>query len=568
MARPVPAAVGSRWFLPAGQRPIAALAGVGLTALVAVPMLMLIFAAVRGPIGSLPFESQAFFTTSNFQDAATQGGLYRLGRDTFFYVAGVVTISVVLGFALAWIVERTDIPFPNAIFILVLVPFLIPQSTMTNAWLEHLLPRTGQVNIWLRETLNLDITRGPIDPYNIQMMIVFQGLLLTPIVFLVLAAILRNQNGAMEEASRASGAGHWGTLRRVTAPLLFPGVFTAVVLAVWLTLDSTLVPFLLGGAGKVSLFNFRIWAALNSADGSYTGFGLASAYAVMGMVTLFVLFAVYALTTRHTAKYATITGNSMRAPKLELGYWFLPTAGFVLAYLALTWGVPGYRLVQGSFRAGLSGYWAQLTSSRFLDALFNSAVMSIGSATLGTIVIVLVAWTVVRSRAGPWKNGLDLLATSSLVIPAALAGVAFLTLFLTIRGIPLYGSLIGVTYALAYRLAIPYRITNAAMRQVGKDMEEVSATSGASPFTTLRRVTIPMLAPAISISWTIFFVFAVRESTLIRYLGFNDPTFGTGLGRFRGGPPGAAEAGTVLSILFILGTILGVRYLLFRRARL
>ena len=258
----------------------------------------------------------------------------------------------------------------------------------------------------------------------------------------------------------------------------------------------------------------------------------------------------------------------MRSPRQELGYWFLPAVGFVLAYLALTWGVPGYRLVEGSLQAGLSGYWAQLTSSRFLDALFNTAVMSIGSATLGTIVIVLVAWTVVRSRAGAWKNGLDLLATSSLVIPAALAGVAFLMLFLTLREIPLYGSLIGVTYALAYRVAIPYRIANASMRQVGKDMEEVSATSGASPFTTLRRVTLPILAPAISISWTIFFVFAVRESTLTRYLGFNDPTFGGGLGNLRGGPPGAGAAGTVLSILFILGTILVVRHLLFRRARL
>ena len=341
-----------------------------------------------------------------------------------------------------------------------------------------------------------------------------------------------------------------------------------MVLAIWLTLDSTLVPTILGGASKVSLFNFRIWAALNSVDGSFQGFGLAAAYAVFGMIALFVLFGIYALSTRHAAKYATVTGNNMRAPKVELGYWYLPTLAFMIGYLGLMWGLPGYRLLRGSMRAGLSGYWSQLTNERFLSALTNSAIISIGSATIGTVVIVLVAWTVVRSRAGAWKNGLDLLATASLVVPAALAGVAFLLVFLTIKDIPLYGTLIGVTYALAYRLAIPYRIANAGMRQVGKDMEEVSATSGASPFTTLRRVTIPILAPAISISWTIFFVFSVRESTLTRYLGFSDPTFGSGVRFVRGGPPGSGAAGTVLSILFILGAILLVRYLLFRKAKL
>ena len=105
------------------------------------------------------------------------------------------------------------------------------------------------------------------------------------------------------------------------------------------------------------------------------------------------------------------------------------------------------------------------------------------------------------------------------------------------------------------------------MRQVGRDMEEVSATSGASPLTTLWRITMPLIAPVVSISWAIFFIFAVRETTLTRYLAFDDPTLVTGL-RFRGLPPGSQAAATVLTILFVLGIILAVRLLLLRRARL
>ena len=538
-----------------------------LVMLVAVPILMLCFSAIRGPIGTLPFESQTYFTTENIYEAFQFSNFNKMARDTIFYVTGSVLLALFIGYALAWIVERTDFPLPGVWFGAILIPWLFPERTIIMSWLEYILPRTGDLNIWLRNILGHSDGRGPLDPFNLFTMGIFQGLMLTPIVFLVLSATLRNQNGAMEEASRTSGASYWTTLKSISLPLVFPGIFTAAVLSAWLTIDSTTVPMILGGATKASLFNFRIWAALNSVDQSFTGFGLASSYALMGMSTLFILFAVYTFVTRNAAKYATVTGNTMRAPKVELGYWFLPTASFLLVYLFLMWGLPVYRLIQGSLRAGLSGYGSQLTDDRFISALTNSAVMSIGSATLGTVVVVMVAWIAVRGSSRKWKTGLDLLATASLVIPAVLAGVAFLMLFLTFKSIPLYGTLLGVTYALAYRLAIPYRIANAGMRQIGKDMEEVSATSGGSPFVTLKQIILPLLAPVISVSWTIFFVFAMRESTLIRYLGFLEPTIGGGIRGVRGGAPGSLAAGTVLSILFILGVVLAVRFLLYRRAR-
>ena len=553
---------------PSGAGALRAAAVLGLLLLVGIPLLLLIFSSVRGPQGVLPFQSAAYFTAENFVQALSHQGLLPTLRDTAFYVGGAVALSLLIAFPLAWFAERADLPFPNALFILVLVPFLLPQGTLVRAWSGYLMPRTGELNVWLRGVLDLPIDRGPIDPYNIQTMVLAQGLLLTPVVFLVLAATLRNLDGVMEEASRAAGASALTTARRVTLPLIFPGAFTAVVLAVWLSLDSTTVPFVFGGQAEASLLNFRIWAALNPPDQSFSGFGLASAFALLAMLLLGLLFGLYAFTTRRAERFATVTGRSARSHRAELGYWSIPAAAFVLAYLALMWGLPGYRLVRGSLAAGLSGYWAQLTNPRFLDALFNSAVMSIGSATIGTIVVVLIAWVVVRSRAGPWRTGLDLLATASLVIPAAVAGVAFLMAFLLVRELSLYGSLAGVTYALAYRVAIPYRIANAAMRQLGAEMEEASATSGASPFTTLRRITFPLLAPTVSISWIFFFVFAVRESTIVRYVGFVEPTIGAGARFVRGGPPGSASAGTVLTFLSILGTILLVRWLIFRWGRL
>lgn len=151
-----------------------------------------------------------------------------------------------------------------------------------------------------------------------------------------------------------------------------------------------------------------------------------------------------------------------------------------------------------------------------------------------------------RRRAERLKAPLDLLATSSLVIPAVLAGLAYLLLYLALNGLPLYGTLLGVTLAFTYRVAIPYRLANAALLQIGRDMEGASATSGASPTTTMLRVTAPMMAPAALVAWSVFFFLAVRETSLMRILGFNGPT----LASFDRNAPTA-----VLSILLVLGII-------------
>lgn len=527
---------------------------------------MLVFASVRGPVGTLPFEDSAVFTLENFADAVTQRNVLRVLKDTSLYVGGAVVLAFLVGFGLAWLVERTDIPLRGVLFVLVIVPFLLPPSTLLETWQLLSLPRTGDLNVFLREALHLGLETGPINPFSMPMMVFAQGLMLTPLVFLLMAAALRNFNGTLEEASRVSGADGWRTLRRVTLPLLFPAGFTAVVLSIWLTLDSAAVPFTFGAAGRFALLNFRIFSVMNNASGGLPDFGLGAAFAVVTILVLGGIFLLYAYATRNTARYAMLTGAITRPPRFRLGPWLVPALLLVGLYLLVMWGLPAYQLVRGSLRAGLTGYAAVLSSGRFWEATRNTAVMAGGSATLGTAVVVLVSWVVVRSRSGWVRASLDVLATSSLVVPALLAAVAFLLVFLTLKDLHLYGTLLGVTLALSYRLAIPYRLSNAAMRQVGRDMEEASATSGATPLDTLRRVTMPLLAPAIAVSWSIFFVFGIREVTLVRFLGFGAPTLNNIRGGF--GAPGAGAAASVLVIVMVLGTVLAVRHLLLRRARL
>jgi iron(III) transport system permease protein len=539
-------------------------AALALVVLVGVPIALLLFAAIRGSLGYLPFEEQATFTTYNFTAALTQHGFFKMVLDTGLYVGGSVLVALVIGFVLAWLVERTVLPLPNVLFGAVLVPFLLPPTVILNAWRGVVLPRTGELNVFLRSVSGGGEV-GPIDPFNLSTMVIAQGLLLAPLVFLVIAATLRNLDATMEEAGRASGANGFSTMRKVTLPLVFPAMFTATVLGIWLTLDSVDTPATFAAYGRLSLLNFRILDALTGNEGS-VGYGLAAAYAVLAMAALVLLFLVYAYVARRAQRFATITGSSVRARRLRLGRWAIPSALFVTLYLAAMWGLPGYSLLKGSFQAGFSGYAAVLSSVQFWEAVFNSGVVAFGSATLGVMVVLLVAWTVVRLRKGWFAQSLDVLATAPIAVPALLAGLAFMLYYLTLNFLPLYGTLLGLTFALTFRLAIPYRITNAALRQIGSEMEEASAASGASSLTTLRRITWPLLAPAMAISWIFFFLFAVRESTITQFVGPVGPTFRS-VRSFADGP-GTAQAANVLIIVMVLAIVLLARYVLFRRARL
>ena len=546
------------------ERAMAWSAALALIVLVGVPIALLLFAAIRGPLGYLPFEREAGFTAENLTEVLTQHGFFNMVLDTGLYVGGAVFVALVVGFVLAWLVERTVQPLPNVLFGAVLVPFLVPPGVILNAWRGALLPRTGELNVFLR-SVSGGGDFGPIDPFNLPTMVIAQGLLLTPLVFLVIAATLRNLDATIEEASRASGASGLATLRSVTLPLVFPGMFTAAVLGVWLTLDSVETPATFAAYGRLSLLNFRILGALTGNEG-YVGYGLAAAYAAMAMAALTLLFLAYAYVARRAHRFATITGSSARVERLHLGGWAIPSTVFIALYLAAMWGLPGYDLATGSFRAGFSGYAAVLSSGRFWEAAFNSGVLASGSATLGVIVVLLVAWTVVRLRKGWLSRALDVLATAPIAVPALLAGLAFMLYYLTLDFLPLYGTLLGLTLALTFRLAVPYRITNAALRQIGREVEEASAASGAPPFTTLKRITVPLLAPAVAISWIFFFLFAVRESTLTQFVGPVGPTFRSVRGFADG--PGSTQAANVIIIVMVLTVVLLVRYVLLRRARL
>src|SRR5690606_27473340 len=99
---------------------------------------------------------------------------------------------------------------------------------------------------------------GPIDVFTMGGLIVCQALASVPFVFILLTAALRTMNPALEEASGTSGASPLTTFRRVTVPVLLPGILAPFILVCLVTLEQFELPSIIGVPAQVNIFSYRI----------------------------------------------------------------------------------------------------------------------------------------------------------------------------------------------------------------------------------------------------------------------------------------------------------------------
>ncbi len=143
-----------------------------------------------------------------FADLVTERGFAQSTLNSFTFAVGSAVLALLIGGIVAWLVERTNTPFKPLAYLTTIISLGTPYVLYTSAWLL-LLNKSGPVNSMYRELTHS--TGFLIDVYGLPGMILVEGLLWSPLVFLLLGATLRNFNPELEEAARMSGAGTWDT---------------------------------------------------------------------------------------------------------------------------------------------------------------------------------------------------------------------------------------------------------------------------------------------------------------------------------------------------------------------
>lgn len=173
---------------------------------------------------------------------------------------------------------------------------------------------------------------------------------------------------------------------------------------------------------------------------------------------------------------------------------------------------------------GLTLDWYQklFASDALLRSARNSLVVAMGSSLTATLMGTMVAVLVMRYQFRS-KGFLVALAALPLIVPYIVLAVALLLLF-SVLNIDRSLWTVGIAHTI---VALPYVLLIVGARLAGFDanIEEAAMDLGADYPTTLRRVVIPMITPAMISAWLTAFTVSFDEFALALFLAGTQPTF-------------------------------------------
>jgi iron(III) transport system permease protein len=434
------------------------------------------------------------------------------------FAAGAALFAFLVGTLLAWINERTNTPFKALFFGLSLIPLVIPSILFTVSWILLASPKIGIINLALQSWFNTDTVF--VNIYSMTGMIWVDGLHYSPMAFLLMTAAFHSMDPSLEESALMSGASVLQVARRITLKLAWPAVLAAVLILFVRAVESFEVPALLGLPVGIQVYTSSIYEAIHRYPSQI---GLASAYGVtLLLITALVVYFQSRLSGQGS-RYSTVTGKGFRPRAMDLGKWRYLTAAVFILYLVIVVVLPFLVLVWSSLQKfysvptvaalktlTLDAYRTVLDNPSLGRAVWNSLLLSLGSATVIMLLTSVICWIVVKTRI-PGRSLLDNLASLPLMFPGLVLGLAIMIFYLNVD-IGVYGTLWIMLIAYVTRF-LPYglRYNMISMLQIHKELDESAAMSGAGWGATFWRIVLPLLKPGLIAGWIYVVIVSVRE---------------------------------------------------------
>ena len=482
--------------------------------------------------------------------------------------------STLLGLAFALIFTRTDFRAKPLLRMLTVMPIITPPFVIGLA-LILLFGRTGAATALFADLFGIEKSRWL---YGFPGIYIAQLLSFTPIAFLVLIGVVEGVSPSMEEASQTLDADRWQTFRRVSLPLMRPGLANAFLLGFIESLADFGNPLVLGG--NYNVLSTEIYFSIVGAVAN------PARAATLAIVLLILTLGAFLLQRHWVGKksYATVTGkaDSGRHAALSRGVRIAAYATALpwAAFTAIVYSM----IIFGSF-VKLWGYNNAFTFEHYIrafgikwgahglrfsgvawDSYFTTLTIASIAAPLTAFVGLATAYLLVRQNfAG--KNAFEFSTMLSFAIPGTVIGVSYILAF-NFPPIELTGTSIILIIVFVFRnMPVGVRGGIAAMSQLDKSLDEASITLGASSFTTARRVISPLLGPAILAALTYSFVRAITSVSAVIFLVSAKHNMATAfiVGRVENGDFGLAIAYSAVLIVTMLLAIILLQLLIGKR---
>ena len=426
---------------------------------------------------------------------------------------------IIIALPLALMANTYRFPGKDVLNSMLLIPMILPPFVGALG-IKQFLGQAGVLNAFLVKIGIMD-PGAPIDWLGdgaLFGVVVMNALHLYPIAYLNISAALANLDPVMEEAAENLGCTGFQRLRKITLPLIMPGMFAgATIIFIWAFTELG-VP-LVFDFGRVT--SVQIFDGIKDLSGNPFPYALVVVMLVSTLI-LYLIGKIFFGRDNFSSSGRASTGRHLKTPNPWMAA--LCTGSFVF--------VTGVAILPhiGVVLLSVSSDWYQtilpegFTAQHYEDALghpltVNSIANSLKYASLATVFdIVLgigIAYVVVRTRL-PGRQLLDAMAMLPLAVPGLVLAFGFLAM--TREGQPFHGLMLGenplIILVIAYAVRrLPYVVRSAAagFQQTSVSLEEAAQNLGCPPLRAMRKITIPLIAANLIAGGLLAFSFAMLE---------------------------------------------------------
>ncbi len=489
------------------------LAGYGVAAIAAILVLYPVFFLLQASldVGDPQVRPPTAYGFDNFS------GLFQYPQillNTLTVSFAATVMALVFGFVMAWILARTNVPGRRSFEQLMAVPYYLTPLLGALAWSMLGAPESGFINQIWRE---LGFSGHIIDintPYGIAwVMALFEG----SVAFVMIAAVMKSMDPSLEEASQVMGASRLRTMLRVTLPLVLPGVLGAGIFVFAEMLGSFAVALVLGTPNRYYVITTAIYQLVQQYPPKIQ---TAAAMGVSLFAVMFVMLFIYRRIVMG-GSYVTITGKAFRPRVADIGPLRYLLLGVCVLYLTAAVALPLLTLLWASFQKiavafphvsnwTLDNFHAAMSMNAARSALTNSMLLGFATATIGTVLMGLLAWLIYRSRL-PGSGAIEYVVMFPQAVPRLVFAFGLMWAWVVFP-VPIYGTiwLLLIAYLTVF-LPLGVRTIASVMMQIDKSLEECAQMCGASWGFRSRTVTVPLLVPGLIAAWLLLFIASVRE---------------------------------------------------------
>lgn len=501
----------NRERLPLGSIFVYALTAIFFALFFALPIWETLGGAFRAPDGTVTFV----YVVEVFRNPIYLEGLWNSVQMGVYSTA----LTVAIALPLAFLTDRYLFPGKSLFSALVLIPMILPPFVGAIG-VKQILGQEGALNALLSSLGLLDPAQ-PIDwlgQSRLTGVVIMNALHLYPILYLNLVAALANVDPAMEEAAENLGCTGLRKFRKITLPLIMPGLFAGgTIVFIWAFTELG-VPLMFDFQRVTSV---QIFSGIKDIGGNPFPFALV---AVM-LVSTVVLYAISKATFGRAshAMMAKATSQGGPRPLSPLAGWavalffafitflaVLPHIGVVLVAFSRDWY--GTILPEGWT---LDHFSAALGHDLTLPSIQNSLKYASLATLVDLVLGVAIAYVVTRTRL-PGRQILDAMAMLPLAVPGLVLAFGYLAMtqpgklfgFMN----PAIDPLLILVIAYSVR-RLPYVVRSAAagFQQTSVTLEEAAQNLGCPPLRTLRKITIPLIAANLMAGALLAFSFAMLE---------------------------------------------------------